>query len=100
MIITKATEGEYTVFELDGKLDTVTSEDLQGEILAFYQEGRHLILDFEKLVYVSSAGLRSLLIGQKTANTKSGSMTLRHVADNIMTIFKMTGFDSILTIEA
>ena len=99
MIITKGTDGESTVLELEGRLDTVTSSDLQEEILAFFQEGQALILDFEKLVYVSSSGLRALLIGQKTANSKRGSMVIRHVAENILDVLKMTGFDSILTIE-
>ena len=99
MIITKGTDGESTVLALEGRLDTVTSSDLQEEILAFFQEGQALILDFADLVYVSSSGLRALLIGQKTANSKCGSMVIRHVAENILDVLKMTGFDSILTIE-
>ena len=57
-----------------------------------------LTLDFEKLEYISSAGLRVLLAAQKTMN-KQGSMKLIHVGEVIMEIFEVTGFSDILTIE-
>ena len=56
------------------------------------------ILDFEKLEYISSAGLRVLLIAQKAMN-KQGSMVIKNVNDVIMEVFEVTGFSDILTIE-
>ena len=57
-----------------------------------------LVLDFEKLDYISSAGLRVLLAAQKIMN-KQGKMKLVHVNETIMEIFEVTGFTDILTIE-
>jgi anti-sigma B factor antagonist len=55
-------------------------------------------MDFEKLDYISSAGLRVLLATQKVMN-RQGSMTIRHVSDVIHEIFEVTGFVDILSIE-
>ena len=57
-----------------------------------------LVLDMEKLVYTSSAGLRVLLRAQKAMQSPK-SMKLVHVQPDVMEILEMTGFDSILTIE-
>ena len=57
-----------------------------------------LVFDFEKLEYISSAGLRVLLATQKVMN-KKGSMKVIHVCETIMEIFDVTGFTDILTIE-
>ena len=56
------------------------------------------MLDFEKLEYISSAGLRVLLSAQKTM-AKRGEMKLTHVNETVMEIFEVTGFADILTIE-
>ena len=57
-----------------------------------------LELDFDKLEYLSSAGLRVLLAAQKAMN-KQGKMVIRHVNETIMEVFEVTGFIDILTIE-
>ena len=57
-----------------------------------------LVLDFEKLEYISSAGLRVLLSAQKQMN-KQGTMTIRKVCADIMEVFEITGFADILTVE-
>ena len=80
-------------------MDTTTSPQLQNAILQAFQKGSKLVLDFSGVEYVSSAGLRALLIGQKTANSKGGTMTLVHVADAVLQVFKMSGFSGILHIE-
>ena len=83
---------------LEGRLDTVTSPDLEKELDAALEGAEELVLDFEKLEYISSAGLRVLLANQKRMN-KQGSMKLVNVNDTIMGIFEVTGFSEILTIE-
>jgi len=83
---------------LEGRLDTTTAPNLEKELKYSLGDVTELIMDFEKLEYISSAGLRVLLSAQKTMN-KQGEMKLIHVNDTIMEIFKVTGFSDILTIE-
>jgi len=83
---------------LEGRLDTTTAPNLEKELKYSLGDVTELIMDFEKLEYISSAGLRVLLSAQKTMN-KQGEMKIIHVSDTIMEIFKVTGFSDILTIE-
>lgn len=80
-------------------MDTNTSPQLQEMLLKAFQKGSRVILDFEQVEYVSSAGLRALLIGQKTANSKKGSMKLIHVQEAVQEVLNLSGFSAILTIE-
>ncbi|MCI5934005.1 MAG: STAS domain-containing protein [Lachnospiraceae bacterium] len=99
MNISETRSGDVIQIKIDGRVDTTTSPQLQNAILLAFQKGNKLVLDFSDVEYVSSAGLRALLIGQKTANSKGGSMTLLHVADAVLQVFKMSGFSGILHIE-
>lgn len=81
---------------LEGRLDTTTAPELEAELQL--EDITELVLDFEKLDYVSSAGLRVLLAAQKVMN-RQGSMLIRNVNEGIMEIFEITGFIDILTIE-
>ncbi len=81
---------------LEGRLDTSTAPMLEAELGAV--DGiTELTLDFAKLEYISSAGLRVLLATQKVMN-KQGSMVIKNVNEVIMDIFQITGFIDILTI--
>lgn len=99
MNISETRSGDVVQIKIDGRVDTTTSPQLQQAILQAFQKGSKLVLDFSDVEYVSSAGLRALLIGQKTANSKGGSMTLVHVADAVLQVFQMSGFSGILHIE-
>ncbi len=83
---------------LEGRLDTTTAPDLEKNLQESIQGVEELVMDFEKLDYISSAGLRVLLAAQKIMN-KQGSMKLCHVNESIMEILEVTGFVDILTIE-
>lgn len=98
MNITKTqTEGK-TVFALSGRLDTTTAPQLQDVLIPEFDASKQVELNFADLAYVSSAGLRVLLMGEKTAKAKGGSMTLVHVSSEIMEVFEMTGFSDILKV--
>ena len=94
----KKEENENAVFTLEGRLDTVTAPDFEKALKEAIPGLQNLTLDFEKLDYISSAGLRVLLSAQK-AMAKQGEMKLIHVNETIMEIFEVTGFSDILTIE-
>ena len=96
--INRKTDGQTMTVMLEGRLDTTTAPQLEPEMKENLNGVQELILDFEKLEYISSAGLRVLLSTQKTM-TKQGSMKLIHVSDVISEIFEVTGFADILTIE-
>ena len=96
--IVKKQDGDTLTVKLDGRLDTNTAPELEATFGEILEGVESLVLDFEKLEYVSSAGLRVLLSAQKTM-TKQGEMKLVHVNETIGEIFEVTGFCDILTIE-
>ncbi|HBI61030.1 MAG TPA: anti-sigma factor antagonist [Lachnospiraceae bacterium] len=98
MKINKTMENSKLHIALEGRLDTTTAPQLEAELKQSIADNTELILDFTKLEYLSSAGLRVLLSAQKMMN-KQGSMVIRGVNDLIMEVFEVTGFVDILTIE-
>jgi anti-anti-sigma factor len=98
MTINKTHSNGKLVLALDGRLDTTTAPQLQDELIPAFDEAKEIELDFTKLAYVSSAGLRVMLMGQKTAKAKSVPMTVSGVSAEIMEVLDMTGFSDILTI--
>ena len=97
MNIIKKTEGTTLAIALEGRLDTTTAPQLETELKGALDGVTTLDLDFEKLEYLSSAGLRVLLAAQKVMN-RQGTMVIRHVNDTIHEVFEVTGFLDILTI--
>ena len=98
MNITKTKNGPNLSVALEGKLDTSTAPELDQLFKESLEGVTDLVIDMEKLSYISSAGLRSLLVVQKVMNSQ-GSMKIRNVNDLIMEVFTVTGFVDILTIE-
>lgn len=96
--INKKTENGALTVALEGRLDTTSAPQLEGELKDALDGITSLVLDLEGLEYISSAGLRVLLSAQKLMN-KQGEMTITHVNDVIMEIFDVTGFTDILTIK-
>ncbi len=84
--------------ELEGRLDTTTAPQLEASLKQSVGDCTNLVMDFAKLEYISSAGLRVLLAAQKVMN-KQGSMVIKNVNETIMEVFEITGFSDILTIE-
>ena len=87
-----------TTIDLVGRLDTLTAPALEKTITDSIGSSENLVLDFKRLEYISSAGLRVLLGAQKRLQ-KSGSMKLICVCEDVMEVLEMTGFADILTIE-
>lgn len=99
MTITTTRNGSALTLQLEGRLDTTTSPQLEAELSASLDGVTQLTLDLQQLAYLSSAGLRVILSAQKRMN-KQGQMVVRHVNETIMEVFEVTGFVDILTIEA
>ncbi len=98
MTIEKKRNNDELTVELEGRLDTVTAPSLEEELKASFDGVQKLVLDFKALEYISSAGLRVLLMAQKTMN-KQGVMVIRNVNETIAEVFEITGFADMLTIE-
>ena len=98
MTITKKQTASSLEIALEGRLDTTTAPELEKELKESLNGVSELTLDFEKLDYISSAGLRVLLSAQKQMS-RQGSMKLVHVGEIVMEVFEVTGFSDILTIE-
>lgn len=87
----------YTVL-VEGRLDTLTSPQLDEEINKIIGDAKKLILDLGKLAYISSAGLRVLLGAAQQLDGK-GEMVLIHVTEAVHEIFDVTGFIQVFNIE-
>ena len=96
--IEKKQEGNTLTVKLDGRLDTNTAPVFQGEVEPLLENLSKLTLDFEKVDYVSSAGLRVLLTFEQKMEENKRPMELCHVNDMIRDVFEVTGFLDILTI--
>ncbi len=97
MNIEQKKDGKALVLALEGRLDTMTAPQLEAALQEALPGVEELTFDFEKLEYISSAGLRVLLSAQKTMN-KQGAMKVIHANEMIMEIFEVTGFADILNI--
>ena len=86
------------VMKIEGRIDTVTAPELENAINGEGNEFKSLVLDFEAVNYISSAGLRVLLGAQKKMNVQ-GSMELINVSEDVMDILEMTGFADVLVIK-
>lgn len=98
LTINKTVENGKAILSPEGRLDTVTAPEMENAVKEVLPGIDELTLDFAKLEYISSAGLRVLLSAQKAMNTQ-GKMTVVNVNGTIMEIFEVTGFSDILTIE-
>ena len=97
-IIKQLNDKELTLV-LKGELNTYTANDLDVVIQKDLKNVNSLIIDMSELSYLTSAGLRVLLVAQRIMNEKKGSLVVRHVNKSIMEVFEITGFANVLTIE-
>ena len=98
MTIKQSKDGTTLTMALEGRLDTMTSPELEAALADPLEGVENLCLDFAGLNYLSSAGLRVLLSAQKQMN-KQGSMVVKNVSEMIIEVFDITGLVDILTIE-
>ncbi|MGN0460360.1 MAG: STAS domain-containing protein [Ruminococcus sp.] len=98
MNIGKIIENDTLTLSPQGRLDSVTSPELELLLDQNLDKATNLILDLKDLEYTSSAGLRVLLKAHKAMNYK-GDMKVLNVNDSVMEVLEMTGFVDMLTIE-
>lgn len=99
MDIVRTVKDHSVIFHLTGRLDTVSASALEDALKDDLATADELVLDLEGLTYICSAGLRILLVCQKSVG-KRGRFILCHVTPMVMEVLEMTGFTDFLTIEA
>ncbi len=98
MEITSKKYGSAVIVNVDGRIDTNTAMEFGEKVNDILDNITDLILDFEKVEYISSLGLRAILELQKRMLSQ-GVMKIINANDAVMDVFNMTGFSKILTIE-
>lgn len=93
------TDNQVTV-TLEGRLDTVTSSEFEKKLTPYLSMSAvELIMDCSAMEYISSAGLRVVLMAHKSITAKGGRFIVRNLSKEVRSVFDMTGFSRILTIE-
>ena len=101
MDINQQQQDQTIVLEPRGRLDSTTAGELEGHLLSLLDQGQcRLVVDFVQLDYISSAGLRVLLMAAKRVKALHGSLALCCMKNNIREVFEMSGFDRIFAIYA
>lgn len=98
MNINATKENNITTIAIDGRLDTLTSPELNEKISAAASDSEKIILDVSQLEYISSAGIRALVTAHKLMADKSGFI-VKTPNENVLDIITLTGLAEVLNIE-
>lgn len=91
--------GDFLVVDLIGQLDTPRHGELQKKLFEIIEKGeKKIVVNCTGLTYISSSGLRVLLVGLKKINSMGGELRLCGLRDNIREILVIAGFTSIFSI--
>ena len=99
METTKEINGKVLNLAISGHIDATTAPELEKIVMADIAKVEKVVLDFEKVEYISSAGLRVLLSFHKTMSGKGGELLLVNVASDVKNVLEMTGFLSFLKVK-
>ena len=97
MTLEKTVDGDRIRLTVTGEIDTLTAPQFEGELTSAAAGMAEVTIDLAGVAYVSSAGLRVFLNAQKAANAAKGRLILANVPEQVMKIFKLTGFAKVLT---
>lgn len=98
MKIKESKSGTTLKVTVEGKIDTNTSPELYEYLKSHLKGVKEFELNLEKVSYVSSAGLRTILAAQKIMDSQNAKMCVSHVSKDVMETFELTCFTDILTI--
>lgn len=95
------TDQNATIITITGRLDAVTAPEYEKKIRELIDGGNlHLVVDFEQLDYISSAGLRGLLVTAKLLKAKKGQLRFANVTGTVKEVFDISGFNSIFQMDS
>lgn len=99
MKINESKSGSIVVLDLNGRLDASTSGMLEKKLMELLDKGeKHFVFDFSQLDYISSAGLRVLLMAAKKTGGTGGKMALACLKEHVKEVFDIAGFSAIFSI--
>lgn len=100
MNITITEAGNQIIATFDGRLDTVAAQQISETITPLLEHAdQTIVLDCEKMPFISSSGLRIFLKIRKEVEAKGGKMLLKNICPDVMQVFKMTKLDGIFEIQ-
>lgn len=99
MEVIQSTQNDVLILSLKGRLDASTSTKFEEKMLGHINDGKNkVLLDFNELDYISSAGLRVLIMSAKKLKTSEGIFVLASLKEQIKEVFDIAGFTAIFTI--
>lgn len=99
MEIREEKKAAVNILSIEGRLDSNTSGILENRIMSLLEhESKDFVIDFSGMDYISSAGLRVLLMAAKKTKTKGGKVVLSALCENVREVFEMSGFISIFDV--
>lgn len=100
LTITDDARSDRVVVSLVGQLDTLTAKSLEAHLAGHIAKGqKRIVVDMRDLKYVSSYGLRVFLLTAKQLRADRNGFVLCELTPDVQKIFKIAGFDKILTIR-
>ena len=91
---------DTVIAAIDGRLDTVTSSEFEQTLSPYISiQGVELIMDCSQMEYISSSGLRVVLMAHKSISANGGRFIIRNLSKEVRSVFDITGFSRILTVE-
>lgn len=99
MKVKASQQGQVSVVEVEGRVDSTTSADLEKKLLDLFETGnKFFVIDFARVDYISSAGLRVLIMAAKKSKAAGGKVVLSALRDTVQEVFDLAGFSSIFAI--
>ncbi len=92
-------EGQTVILTLHGRVDSAVAKGFEDAVLGGFEDGNKVIIDFSTLDYISSAGLRVILMAAKRLKASSGALHLCGMKPHIKEVFDISGFSSMLSIK-
>jgi len=96
--ITIEEEGDVHIVTIDGRMDASSTPVIEKKLAKLLEVSKKILIDFSKVSYLSSAGMRLLLSATKKMHAHKGQILFFGMSDDVLEIIKMAGFERILKI--
>ena len=98
MEITTEQKEKYNLLNVNGRLDSTTATEFEKELIPMLDEAKENVVDFKELKYISSSGLRVLLVAAKKLSASGKKLTIVSMQEHIKEVFDISGFTGLFNI--